>query len=79
MSRCIIIILGKSRQVDEIVTGNCISFVLNLPNSKSSGRYIYFTHLLMGSVPYSPKMLNIQWESDSLSGLNSSSQTDVET
>lgn len=79
VSRCIIIILGKSRQADEIVTGNCISFVLNLPNSKSSGRYIYFTHLLVGSVPYSPKMLNIQWESDSLSGLNSSSQTDAET
>lgn len=66
----IIIILGKTGRTYEV--GNCISFVLNLPKSKSSGRYFDFTYLLMGSVSYCPKMLNIQKESDSPSGLNSS-------
>lgn len=66
----IIIILGKTGRAYEVE--NCISFVLNLPKSKSSGRYFDFTYLLMGSVSYCPKMLNIQKESDSPSGLNSS-------
>lgn len=70
LSQYIIIILGKSGRAYEVE--NCISFVLNLPKSKSSGRYFDFTYLLMGSVSYCPKMLNIQKESDSPSGLNSS-------
>lgn len=43
-SQYIIITLGKSRRAYEVE--NCISFVLNLPNSKSSGRCFYFTYLL---------------------------------
>lgn len=72
LSQYIIIILGKSRGAYEVE--NCISFVLNLPNSKSSGRQFYFTYLLMGSVSHCPKMLNIQQESGFPSGLNSSQQ-----
>ena len=70
LNQYIIIILGKGGRAYEVE--NCISFVLNLPKSKSSGRYFDFTYLLMGSVSYCPKMLNIQKESDSPAGLNSS-------
>lgn len=77
LSQYIIIILSKTGRAYEVE--NCISFVLNLPKSRSSGRHFYFTYLLMGSVSYCPKMFNIQKASDSLSGLNSSQQTEIET